>query len=183
MRFDELHVLVREVATSRLLGEIEIPVDDAPYANRNSEERPHGWVARREADGPRILGQVVKPERSRVPDDGAEDPAPERRLAELGPRSLVDPGRDEALEPEPALVEDTQRRIPRSGDRSDRVDNALEQIVERQLRAERDARVDQATKTIRLREVLIGPNLSDSGGPRLGIGVRQRGYTRHSPPT
>jgi hypothetical protein len=40
----------------------------------------------------------VQPQRRRVADQDAQDSAPVRWIADRGPRLLVDPGREEALE-------------------------------------------------------------------------------------
>ena len=74
----DLLVLRGEVGAVGLLGQVQVPVGDAAEDDRNAEEGPHQRVVRREADRPRIRREIVKPQRVRVPDQDAEDPAPAR---------------------------------------------------------------------------------------------------------
>jgi hypothetical protein len=55
-------------------------------------------MPRREADGARILRDVVQLQRRRVADEDTEDAAPARQVADRAVRLLVDAGGDEAFE-------------------------------------------------------------------------------------
>ena len=75
----ELLVLRGEVGAAGLLGQVEVPVGDAPQHDRDAEKRLHRRVVAREADRARVLGDLVQPQRLRVPDQHAEDAAPARQ--------------------------------------------------------------------------------------------------------
>ena len=82
---------VGEVGAAGLLGQVEVAVGDAPEHDRDAEERLHRRVVAGEPDRARVVGDVVQPQRLRVPDQHAEDAAPARQVADrrvgLGGRS------------------------------------------------------------------------------------------------
>src|SRR5215213_8874657 len=81
-------------------------------------------------------------------DEDAEDASPAREDADRGVRLLVDPRCQEALEILSAAIDHAERRVARFGQLGGRVDDALQQRVERELGAERDASVQQPPKSI-----------------------------------
>src|SRR5215213_5389481 len=81
-------------------------------------------------------------------DEDAEDASPAREDADRGVRLLVDPRCQEALEILSAAIDHPERRVARFGQLGGRVDDALQQRVERELGAERDASVQQPPKSI-----------------------------------
>ena len=112
---DRRLVLLVEVGAARLLGEVEVAVDDAAQADRDTEEGLHRRVVRREADRARILVEVVEAQRLRLADEDAEDAAPAGRSPIAVARLLVDARRDEALELRRRT--DRGRRAPRTARR------------------------------------------------------------------
>ena len=97
---DELLVVIGEVAPF-FLGQIEVPVRHAPQQHRDAEERVHRWMTRREPDRAGIFSEVCEPQRPRLADEDAEDPAPARKVADRRLRLFVDAGGDEALQRAP----------------------------------------------------------------------------------
>ena len=146
----QLFVFVGERNASVLLGEVEVSVGDAAQEDRDAEERSHRRMVRGEADRARILRKVVEAQRLRVLDQRAEDPAATRKVADRGLRLRIDARDDELLERLAAGVDDAQRRIAGSGQLGGRLDDSLEDGVERQLGRERDTRVDDGSQTIHL---------------------------------
>ena len=63
-------------------------------------------------------------------------------------RLRVDAGRQEALEAVTGAVDDAQRRVAGTGELRSRLDELLEERVERELRAQRDASVDEDAETV-----------------------------------
>src|SRR4051794_37138167 len=102
----------------------------------------------READGARVVRDVVQPQRSRVADEDAEDAASVRRVADLVPRRLVDARRDEALETCLRSVGDAERRVPCARDLFGRLDELLQEGGERERGPERDARLDEPAQPL-----------------------------------
>ena len=94
----------------------------------------------------------------------------------------VDAGVEEALEPGPGLVDHPERRIARAGQGGRGLRELLQEVVERELRAERDPRLDEPAQAIRLgcRAHRSEPIRSRGRDPYRRP---KRGYTRHSPPT
>ena len=72
----------------------------------------------------------------RVADQHAEDAPAPRELADRGVRLGVDPGRVEALERLPRAVDDAERGVARPGQLGRRLDDPLEERVERELGGE-----------------------------------------------
>ena len=81
-----------EVVAALLLGQVEVPVGDAAEHDRDAEERLHRRVVAREADRARVVGEVVQPQRARLADEDAEDPAAARQVADRRVRLGVDAG-------------------------------------------------------------------------------------------
>src|SRR5262249_8357282 len=144
----ELEILLGELATILLLREIEVPVGDAALRDRHAEERRHRRVVRWEADRARVFGDVPQAQRLRLADEHAEDPAAARQVADRVECLGSDPRGEEALEPLAGLVDDAARREARSRELGRRLDEALEQSVERELRGERDPRLDEDAEAI-----------------------------------
>ena len=180
-RLDELLVGGGERALL-LLGQVEVPEGTAAQQDRHPEEAAHRRMVGREADRARIVGDRLEPQRAGVGDQRAEDAAAAREGADLRRRVGVDAGVEEALERRPGLVDHAERRIAGAGQGGRGLGELLQEVVERELRAERDSRLDEAAQAIRL-----GRGAHRSEPIRsTGVEIRcraERGYTRHSPPT
>ena len=92
--------------------------------------------------------EIVQPQRLRVADQDAEDPAAARQVADRGVRLGVDSGGDEALERRAAPVDHAQRRVARAGQLGGRLDEPLQQRVERELGRQGDAGLDQRPQAV-----------------------------------
>ena len=79
-------------------------------------------------------------------DQRAEDAAATREVADLRHRLRIHPGVDEAFEPRSRRVDHAERRVPRPGQVRGRLGQLQQQIVERELGAQRDAGVDEPAK-------------------------------------
>ena len=144
----QLLVLVREVVSSLLLGQIQVPVGHATEEDRDAEEGLHRRMVSRKADRARVVAEVVSrsgfASRIRTP----RIPRPRRQIADRRVGLRVDARRQEAFEPGPGLVDDAERRVPGAGELRRRLDELLQERVERELRAERDPRVDEDAQTV-----------------------------------
>ena len=161
----QLGVLVREVLSTCLLREVEVPVRDAAQHDRHAQERLHRRVIRWEADGARIVRDVVQPQRVCVTDQDAQNAAPMWQLPDRGMRGGVDARRQEPFERLARPVDDAERRVARAGDLGRRLDDALQQRIERELRAERDPGVDENAQTVEL--VCLGAHGRHSRPPPI----------------
>ena len=141
-RPDELLILLGE-RPRLLLGQVEVAEGTAAEQDRHAEEAAHRRMVGREADRARVVGDRLQPQRARVGDQGAEDAAAAREVTDLGHRLGVDPGVDEALEPSSRLVDHAERRVAGAGQLGGSLGQLQQQIVERELRAQRDAGVDE----------------------------------------
>ena len=76
----------------RPFRQVQVPEHGAAGGHRHPEERVHGWVVRREADGARVLAEIGESQRLRVMDQHAEDsPTPrERPISRRCPSSMPD---------------------------------------------------------------------------------------------
>ena len=146
----ELLVVLRELAAVALLRQVQVPVHDAAEQDRHSEEglsSAGGSEESRPSGGRRRCR--ARRERLRLSDDDAEKPAPDRLVADRRPRLVVHAGRQEPLEDAcPRRVDDAERRVPRAGELRRSLDDPLEKGVERELGAQRDARVDEESQTV-----------------------------------
>ena len=110
----------------------------------------------------------MQAERLRVADEDAQDAPTAGKIADRSTRFLVQPRRDEPLERPPAGVDDAQSRVPGTREARRRLDEALEEHVERELRAEGDARFDELLETVAVashgRTVVAGNPRRESGG-------------------
>ena len=147
-QLDDLLVLFGECAAACLLREVEVSVRDTAQQDRHAEEGPHRWVIRRESDRPGIRREVVEAKRRRVTDQDAEDPAATREVAYGFLRRVVDAGDYEALELLPAGVDDAEGGIACARQRSNRLDDALQDGVERKLGGNGDRRVQDRAQPL-----------------------------------
>ena len=90
-------------------------------------------MVRRKADRARVVGDVVEAKRLRVVDQGAEDPAAVRQVADEGLGLLVDPRDDELLQSTAALIDHSERRVLGSGQLGRGLHDLLENRVEGEL--------------------------------------------------
>jgi hypothetical protein len=104
----------------------------------------------RKSDRARIVRDVMQPKRLSVPDQDAEDAAPVRQITDRSMSVRVDPGRQEPLECLAGLVDHPERCVAGTGELRCRLDNALQQGIERELRTEGDARVHEDAETTEL---------------------------------
>ena len=79
-------------------------------------------------------------------------PRPARKVADRVGLALVDAGEDEALEAGAARVDHTERRVARARQRRRRFHDPLEHRIERELRADGDARVEQRAQAVGILE-------------------------------
>ena len=112
-------------AAAVLLGEIQVSERDAAQHDRHTEKRPHGRVVRRKADRPRVLAEILEPQRLRVAYQHAEDPPSSRQVADRSMRLRVDAVRQEALEARACLVDDAQGRVARARELRSGLDELL----------------------------------------------------------
>ena len=174
----KLRVLVAEVLSARLLGQVQVPIRDTAKDDRHAEERLHRRMVVRKPDRARVVGDVVEPQRLRVADQDAEDAAPMRQIADRGVGVRIDPGRQEALERLPSPVDHAESCVASVGDLRGSLDDPLQQRVERKLGAERDAGVHENAQTAELvrfaahRSILAQKPLESSCGPVDGAPFR-----------
>jgi len=76
-------------------------------------------------------------------DQGAQEAASARKVTDLGHRVGVDPGIDEALEARPRRVDHAERRVTGAGQGGGCLGQLPQQVVERELGAQRDAGIDE----------------------------------------
>jgi len=100
----------------------------------------------READRARMVGDVVEAQWAHVLDEHAEDAPALGKIADRPVCLLVDAGREEALQAAPLAVDDAERRVAGVGQLGRRLDDPLEHGVQRELRGQRDARLDEGVQ-------------------------------------
>ena len=146
-RPDELLVLLGE-RLGLLLGQVEIAERPAAEQDRHTQEAVHRRMVGRKADGARIVADRLQPQRARVGDQGAENAAAAREISDLRNGLLVEAGVDEALEPRTGGIDHAQRRVAGAGQCGGRLGQLQQQIVQRELRAQRDAGRDEPAQAL-----------------------------------
>ena len=116
-RPDDLLVLLVEVLSAGLLGQIEVPVGDAAHVDRDAEKRAHRRMVGRKADRPLVLAEIVEPQRRRLLDEHAQDSLAPRQLSDRGLGGWIDPGRQETFEPGAASIDHAESRVASAGQR------------------------------------------------------------------
>ena len=108
----------------------------------------HRRMVRREADRARVAGEVVEAQRPRVLDQDTQDPAAARKVADRRPGRVVEPVGHEPLELAAGAVDHAERRVARAGQLGGDPDERLQDGVERQLRGDRDAGLDERAPSV-----------------------------------
>ncbi len=134
----ELLVDVAERVLRALVGEVQVPEDLTAHGDGHSEERPHRWVVRGEAEAVGMLAKVGKPDRSRLADQEAEDAVTLRQVADLGSLLGVDAHGEELRQERPGRVEHSECPVLGIGQLGRRFDDALEGRSEVEVGADRD---------------------------------------------
>ena len=124
---DELVVVVGEVVSTLLLGQVEVAVGNPSQQDRHAEEAAHRRMVRRKPDRARIIGEVAQAQRPRLPDQNPEDSPAAGQLADRGLGLGIDARRHEALERDTCLVDDAERGVARAGQRGRGFDQSLQQ--------------------------------------------------------
>ena len=145
---DDLLVLCGEASSRLFLGQVEIPERDSPRHHRHAEEAVHRRMVGREADRSRIARQVVEAQRPRVGDQHTEDPPAPGKVADRDPGGLVEAMGDEALELAARAVDYPEGRVACVGQLGGDPDERLEDRVERELRGDRDSRLDERAASL-----------------------------------
>lgn len=146
-RLGQLLILAGE-RPAGLLGQVEIAVGSSAEEDRNAEEAAHGRVVGGKADGAWVVGDRVQPQRASVGDQRPEDAASARQFADRFRLLGAEPREDEPLEALAVLVDHAEGRVACAGQLGCRLDELLEQGIEGQLRAESDARFDEAAEAL-----------------------------------
>ena len=116
--------------------------------DRDAEEGTHRRVIGRKAHGARVLAEVVKPERRVLADEDSEDPPPARKVADRSVRVGINARGEEALELGTASVDHAERGVASGRELGSRLDQALQEGVERQLGRERDPGLDERPQAL-----------------------------------
>ena len=144
----QLLVLVGEVASADLLGQVQVSVGDAAKQDRNAEEALHRRMVSRKSNGARIVAELVEPQRLRVADEHAQDAPSSREVADRGMCLRIDASREEAFQPLARTIDDPERGVLCARELSRGLHELLEERVQRELRAQRDARVDEDAEPV-----------------------------------
>ena len=102
----------------------------------------------RKTHGARIVAEIVQPEGLRITNQHAENSAASGQVADRGVSLRIDAGREEALQPLPGTVDHTQRGVLRPGELCRRLRELLQERIEREFRAQRDACIDEDAEAV-----------------------------------
>ena len=90
----------------------------------------------------------MQPQHLGLADEHTQDAATARQVTDRRPRLLIEAGRNEALERRSASVNYTECRVARPRQRRRRLDDPLQDRVERELGADRDPRLEQGAQPV-----------------------------------
>ena len=173
---EQRRVPVGERLAAGLLGQVEVPVDLALHEQRHPEEGSHRGMPGREADGQRVLADVVEDQRPGVVDEHPEHTLPGGEAGDPGDLVGADP---EEREVDDLLLgaEHAEEPEPGAGDRTGELDDPVEQRTEGEVRLEVADRREQGVRghaavvvpgrhrATSLTPMRVGPRL---GGPGRG---------------
>ncbi len=147
-RLRRLFIVLVELHTPALLGHVEVAVGLVADRDRHPEEGVHRRVAGREAVGMGVLFDVAQPQRHRLANQLAEDPAATRQAADRAFGLVADAEVDEAFELGATGVEHAQCRVLGRGDLARRLHDRAENHLEVELGEDRRANVDQPPEAL-----------------------------------
>lgn len=136
-------VVLGEVFPAFLLGEVEVPEDEAAGQDRDTQEGPHRGMVVGETDGAWILRQVVQADRSRMLDESAEEPASDGQFADALALGFGQPVEHEVGQTGAGLVDHTEGSVPATDHATRRLDDPMENGVQIELSGQEDAGVDE----------------------------------------
>jgi len=105
-------------------------------------------MTRREAEGPRVLRDIMQPYRHRLVDQQPEDAAAPRKVADRGVNLGLLPGGQELRQLAPLVVEHAQRGVPRAAQLAGGLQDALEEDVQVELGRERTTHVQELPQAV-----------------------------------
>ena len=143
-------VVIRELPSSLLVGEVEVAEGLAADEHRHSQEAVHRGMARREPVGARMVAHMGQAQRLGLGDQHSEHPPPAGEVADLSVGFLVDPDGEKAPQGLAVFVEHSQRGVARSGDLSGGVEKQAQDDLALELGDEAAASVDQALQAVRV---------------------------------
>lgn len=126
---DPTFVVGVEGSSIELLGEVQVAEPAIAQPDRNTEERVHHRMARREPAGSRIGGEVFEPDRSVGNDDLAEEPAALGKRPDRPHRVAIEAVVCESFDA-PIAVVHTEGGVPCVGDLRRVRDHAFENVIE-----------------------------------------------------
>ena len=126
---DEPLVFLTELPVGLLVREVQAPNGTTLGRHRNSEQRMHRRVVRREAVAARVCGNVGDAQRTALADDHAQQAVAARQRPDPLPVGATDAARYEALDPA-FLVHDSQGGVLGSRQFADPIRDELENSVE-----------------------------------------------------
>ena len=127
---DQRLILLGELVGAGLVREVQVPDRATLHRDGNAQEAVHRRVVRREPVAPRIDRDVRDPERAVLAHDQPEEPVTARNVADPRPGLAIHAGGDEAFH-DAVGVDDAERRILGADQRSDLVDDHLQDVVDR----------------------------------------------------
>ena len=137
-------VLLVEHLGALLVGQVDVPEDGPSPDDPSAQERGHRRVVRREPHRSRVRADVGDPQRALFAGEGSEQAVAGGRVPER--RSFLgrDPDGDEVLDRPAVRRQHAERSVPCAREVHGELDDPLEHRVERELRGEGHAGLDQA---------------------------------------
>ena len=135
-------VLLVELGSVPLLGQVQIAVDLVPDPHRSAEEGLHRGMPLGEPVRSRMGGHIGQPQRLRVGDQLAEQAPALGPVVNLLDLLLVQAHRDE-LGQRAAFADDPERAVPGIDERDRGLDDLPQHDLELEVAADRDDRLEQ----------------------------------------
>jgi len=144
-------VLGGEFGAAGLLRQVDVAEHPMAGGDGRTEERVHLGVVRREADGPRIRGDLPETQGQRLVDQHPKDAPTDRGVADRVALLVGHAAGDELGDQVTPGTDDPQRAVAGAGDLRRQLDDPLEQGGQRQLGGQSQPGLQQHVPAFQLR--------------------------------
>ena len=165
---DEFLVELTEVGGVDLVGQVQVAEHLVADLDRDTEKGTHRRMMGREPETVGVGAQVRESQRSGIGDQHPQDAVTLREMPDGVMGVIIDADGEELGQADAGLVEDTEGAVPGADQLDCGLDDAVQHRFEIEIRADRQNRVQQATKRRHRRPILHGAERNQGAGDDAG---------------
>ncbi len=141
-------VLLVELLTAALLGQVQVAEDLVAHADRDAEEGVHRRVVRREAVGGGVIGEFGYPQRLGVADQLAEDAVALRVVADAGDLLVADADGVEGGQPRAVRADHPEGGVTGVHERRGGLHDAVQRLFEVEFPSDGEDRFEETVHPV-----------------------------------